>query len=1338
MLTRKGQIMKKTLLMTAAMLLSCAASASSLPRAAAQKAWRGTAKKADTKVVAAVPEIHSERMIVSGNKKLSLESDGKIVLSNSSSVLASIFPYSAYTDKRTGKTEWTFVTPQNCKIKRDGNKIIWELFKTKYGNTVKVADQYLELLDNGLLRLTIKFHKINNGDLERRKGCAFFIVTSIEGNEGRKVVLNGKADVISPKLKYNNYRDKEFKFEIYPDTPADAFTFTCSKPQVPSTAAYRVGKNIRFVCSANKDDGAVIDIDLRKSGDENIDTANTRGGVDFMRTEKLELPYLCPNNLVFNSSFEQNMIGWKTHLGLVGNLDYDEKKWESNPFGIVEKGFHGKHALRMKSRYTTGTGDYRHIDRGVNITTPALLLEQGKYTLSFYAKILSTETPCYLNAWAHNFNAGVRGTIFLPPHPSAKKTFKLTKKWARYTMTFTMPKTGTTAVSFNVNGKSEILFDAVQLEKGTKTTAYTNPPAEGLLLTSAEDNFISAGKKIDARVRIFTGKAASGKVDVRVKNIFDEIVYKGTHSFKTDSTGYTTVALPFEKVGKGLFTVRFDYTLSGGAKCYNHTRFTVIDFLNNTHRLKNIFSEAYYLLEKHHSFYKILDRSRKLGIGAKTHMFHREKKVWDKYNEYGVEPVSAFLVTNLWKPGTTKVTNFGIKLERDNRNYATDKNIVIGDHNLSNNGNFDEAYLKKFADAAAEVARRYPHIKCWAMQGEVRAKYDNYWWSKEGTEAEASRRHALYLKAVVDGIHRGNPEAKVFQDDPCNMRPEGGIAETAALLEECNKHDIRFDVLAIHPYRFSPESPDLDADAQLFFKAVKSKGYGEDVKVMWPEMMHWGPFNIPQWGTISSTWGVVPRTWQGWAISYDIGATEKLSAAWRARSWLVALKYSDRIITATSGGTGNNFHMDEDLTPYLSSLMPNTLGHLLGDSKFRKDIRFAPFCRAYVFTDAQNRPVVAVWCHLDKMDNGYTDCPIAEADFGDALESVIDIMNNKRAFNKGKFQFPVGGFPLFLRGKAGTLDKIVKAMEKAEIVSGDGISPLEVTCNPHDTKNVKVNFKNMLSREFKGTFNGKAVKVPASGTASITLPIAKQLRSSKVTAVKIPAVFKADNGQHFDYDLSFEALTAKRVSDDSSFDNIDWEKLPQVKFTRNMDKKETSGTFNIGWNRHGMFFQVKVKDGKFVHTDYKNTSSRWRNDCLQLYIDTMANGRFRQFKGYDEDDYDYAIFPNSKGDSSIVWRNRSVEQQLGLATQAPKDQSVAPDIPSSFSSKDGVLTYRVFIPVKYLLPIKLRAGWVMGLGLYVPNVDVPNGNVTSALTLSSTGKGCFNVPHTWPALLLVD
>ena len=102
-----------------------------------------------------------------------------------------------------------------------------------------------------------------------------------------------------------------------------------------------------------------------------------------------------------------------------------------------------------------------------------------------------------------------------------------------------------------------------------------------------------------------------------------------------------------------------------------------------------------------------------------------------------------------------------------------------------------------------------------------------------------------------------------------------------------------------------------------------------------------------------------------------------------------------------------------------------------------------------------------------------------------------------------------------------------------------------------------------------------------------------------------------------------------------------------------------------------------------------------------------------------------------------MFRYRSVEQQLGLATQAPPDNTVAPDIPSSFSNKDGVLTYRVFFPAKYLLPVKLQKGLVFGFGLYAADA-VQKGKVDGALTLASDGEGCYNRPHLWPAVILSE
>gem|GEM_PF-5819821 len=97
-----------------------------------------------------------------------------------------------------------------------------------------------------------------------------------------------------------------------------------------------------------------------------------------------------------------------------------------------------------------------------------------------------------------------------------------------------------------------------------------------------------------------------------------------------------------------------------------------------------------------------------------------------------------------------------------------------------------------------------------------------------------------------------------------------------------------------------------------------------------------------------------------------------------------------------------------------------------------------------------------------------------------------------------------------------------------------------------------------------------------------------------------------------------------------------------------------------------------------------------------------------------------------RSNSSSAWRRRP-----------PPNNTVAQDILSSFSNRNGVLTYRVFIQAKYLLPMKLEAGWCFGLGLYAANAD-RSGKVDSALTLASDGKGCYNKPHTWPAVLLVE
>ena len=1326
---------KKSLLLTA---VFCAAVCYALPEVSQQKAWRPVKSAAAQKSVEVKPQIINQTTILAGNKKVALGNDGKIVISNASGEIVTVELYHVFKDSK-GHVDWITTTDGLCKAKQNGNKVVWQLWKKHKLETWKVADQTIELLEDGLLKLSAQVHAPQSTELSPRgNSAAFFVSFPVAGNEGKKLIYDGKDFELNGDLKslsnwkgqrFDYWRCKNFDYNIFADNPAENVIF--KNLTAPRTGKLIVGKRHRIDYYFKKDGSCSILIDVRKSADEKADPANIGAGIDFKRIENVELPWRGKRNLLPNSGFEQGFHSWKSHSGYYG--EYWKGKWDFKPFEIVNNPYHGKKALLLRGRCIKA-GDYRNLRGGINLTSGAMLLQPGKYTMSFYAKTLSGKAK--LNVWIHNYNTRSYSTHYLPPDDTGYVTVVPNGKWQRFTKVVNIEKSCPTALSININGDSKVLIDAIQFESGTKATAYEFPAAAGVLLTSSPDNFISSDKKVNARLLIYSKPNVRGKVTTRVKNFFDEIVSITIRNFRTDKAGYSVVNLPLENLGKGLFMVRCDYELADGSKSFDLTRYAVVDFLNNTHRLKAMFSDDYGHIHAHYAFPKILDRWRKVGFGAKTHMYTWDRTIWNKYSEYGVEITNSALATLLWGPGTTKVRGIAVTdVVPPGPRYTTDGGYMIKDHQLENNGKVDDAYFEKLTDAIEKVAAENKHVKCWTLYCELRAKFPNDWWHKDGTDASASVVQTKYLKAVVDGVRKGNPEAVVFQDAPCNMRPDGGIAETAKLLENCNKLGIKFDCLAIHPYRFSPESPDIDADTQLFFNAVKKQGYGDDVKVLWPELMHWGPLNIPQWGTDSSTWGAVPRTWPGWALTYDIAETEKRSAAWRARTWLVALKYSDRITNANSGSEKNNFCLDEDMTPYASQLMSNTLGNILGDCTFKKDIRFAPLVRAYVFEDAQKRPVAAVWCHMEKVDNGYVDAPVAEADFGYSLESVIDLMNNERAFTNGKFRFPVTSYPLFIRGKEGTLDEMIKALEQATIVEGEGISPIEVSVNPLDNKTLRVTLKNFVSGEFRGTFNGKRVVVPGNGEAKLDFPI-KKISAVKVSKVPFQGVLKSDKGQVYNYDLSFTAFTAKKVSDDETFDTIDWNALPAVKFGPNA-KKETSGTYRLGWNQFGLFVQAEVKDSKFLHNEYRATASRWNNDCLQLYIDTMANARFRQFKGYDEDDYDYAVFPNSKGTKSIVWRNRSVEQQLGLATQAPSDQTVAHDIPSSFSNKNGVLTYRVFFPAKYLLPIKLNSGWVLGFGIYAANSNKSQ-TVSSWISNAEDNGGCYNRPHVYPALLLED
>ena len=1337
-------MMRKQLL--AAGLVSClvlstaAAQPSKLPEIPPGKAWRGKIKERETYL----KPVLKDNSIQYGNKVLSLSPDGKIEFSSKGRVFFSGRLFFHLVEN--GKANWSWRDknwrPELSKFRREGRKYIWELW---FGNDrikpFKGAVQELEVLEDG--RICVYYRcdlpkKANGLDF---RPWFFSLAMGESVWKDATFTASGQTRKLDKDFKQVNSSqgDAETKWIFNESVPSKSFTVSFRKEDTTASFCHRPALRdylMRFFASGKPDAPRRFFLDLRRG----VTTASddVRGGVDFKVQEDMLLPDISCKNLIGNPSFERGWEGWHDPYIHFDGVEWNQFKDGLKPFKLDDQiSYEGRRSLRMNTRVGDGW-PYSNPNTG----PLQVVLDPGFYTLSFYARGQAGKKQ-EIVVWIPDF------------HKVEKKGLRIwrfkvdSESWKRYEFNFEVkPRAPLTYLGFHARfprGKTTgtVWLDAVQLEKGKKATAYQAPPAEGGLITAAPDNFFSSKDKINGRLRIMTAKPEmSGTVRVRVKNFFGETLLDLRKQFRTGPNRLYELELPLDDLpGLGLFIVQADYLLNDGTRAYDFRRYAKIEYQTDPARkIRKFFGVDFGDPSFNWKFHDILDRWRKLGIGAKHHVCTRKKEVWDTYQKYGIDAYTGFML-NFKKRGTSgdRIKNFFIVDSDEKYLSLTDLNdprVLIRDHHLDAGGKLTPEYLAKLKQAAKTMAQHYPHIKLWALAGEIKCKIPNDWWGKNCTAQDASRMTAQLLKAFVEGVREGNPKAKVFQECPANMNPRLGIADTDRLLEECNKLGVRFDIIAIHPYRYSPESPDMDADAAELFKVLEKHGYGK-TPVFWPEGMHWGPFDIPQWRTKSSSWSGNPVTWDG-TLSYDLGWTERKSAAWYARAWLVALKYSDRLFGATSGQTRNNCYMDMMLTPYAAQLIPNTMCSLFNEVKYKKDILPAPYIRAYVFEDAQKRPLVAIWCHKEDVDAGRVDAPVLEADFGDSLETVIDLMNSPRAFTPGKMRFPVTPFPLFFRGKPGTLRKMIDAFERAEVVVGSAISPLVLHAAPVFPDQLGVTARNTVSREFRGTLNSRPVKIPPAGTVTCKLPLKTPVTAAAIAKVDQHVQICSDRGAKYDYDFAFETFAVKRVPDDATVDTLDWNSLPALPLVRKLKPQgRTSAAFRMGWNQFGLFLETVVKDPTFVHVEYQNPIDRWKNDCLQIYIDTFANARQRKFTGYDEDDYDYAVFPNSKGTSAQVFRYQTVESQLGLANQAPPDKTFAPDMPCRFTSKDGVLTYRVFFPAKYLLPMKMQKGWIFGFSLFAPDSNQPQ-KVDSALSLALDGKGCARRPHTWPMAILTE
>ena len=1257
------------------------------------------------------------KSIQAGDKKLTVRADGSMEIVASGQKLADITVAISTTGTRIPFHDRPKLT-QKTAIRYDAEKkeFVCDVpFLLDARGRYAVNTRRISLTGEGLVNVKVSFTFPQGGEDELKIQRALIFLTA-PNYLGKAVRIratskNGRPDnrdfTLTKKSGFA-LTAKKYLVDYNPETPVFNIKFIAGDGYIQS--AYRADRDkiqIEAKAADKKQLTYEYNIDLRSVPEKAAASKSLQAGIDFWSSDRLIVPdYRKSRNLVQNPSFEAGMRYYTYHAW---NDNFQQR---TRPFFEIDE----KEARSGRRSLKLNTFRKEESTQISGVKTFAIPVYAGKkYTVSFYAKgkgapRLFLKQRCISAVW-----------LQFPKQP----VFEVTGEWKRYSYTLTAPNRGLTFLFYAEDagkGTGSIWLDDLQVEEGEKATEFTAPPVIAELCTSAPGNFIeSKTGKLNAELKIFAAPGTEGTVSCSLEDFPGNRPWKGEFQFKTDAEGLATAALPLDKaVTNGLYVLRTDFKLKNGYCATDFFRIAKLKFLDNTHRNKNIFGAG---MPQCGSFdlRKVLERSKHCGFGS-TRQFTGAPAGFQPHvdrmeEENGIETVYHSLqLTHL--EGLTQ------KFLRNIRKMTPE-------------------IEKTVEDSSYQAAKKHPHAEKWCLISEAE-------WACPLVRDSNYADYARLLIASYKGIKRANPAKKVFLGGSCNMEPRTGTRFVDEYLTAVAKADktVKFDGVTIHPYRTTPENPDLDSDAKVFFDMLDRHGY-KDVPVYWEEGIFYPCFNIPEWG-LTPHKGCSSNHARMGAVSYHMGWGERMSAAYSARSWLVALKYQDRVKMFIE--MSNEGALDSDLTPYARQLVPNTLGNLLGDAVFRKDIRFAPDTRSYVFEDGRNRPVAVVWSHDPRVDRGFAESPVGEFDFKGLKFEVFDLMGAKRTVEPdsgGRCLIPVTPFPMFIRSAPGTLDALCKVIQNVRL-RGTEKAAIGVSAKPLDGSTLRLQFLNRLTRPFDGTAavgkQKKALKLGARESKTMDIAMPDGISDGKISTVDIPVTL-TEKDRKQSVLLKFDIFTVRKVKgkpDWNAIASIPVKNRNIVKTDGGVQLKEPVGypgdfeaSFKMAWNDDFLYLKVDVVDDKFVHVteNLRSVGSRYYNDSLQIYIDTLCDARDKATRGFDGNDYNYDFYPEKDG-SVTAYRRYAPEIQAAGGLFAPLPDMVEPGIKGTFKRTEKGYSYDIAIPKFLVNPFALKKGNCCGFAIYLNDRD--GARVKSGLSLTPPGTGGFRNPHLYPVLLLTE
>ncbi|MBQ9775734.1 MAG: hypothetical protein IJW17_06810 [Lentisphaeria bacterium] len=1084
-----------------------------------------------------------------------------------------------------------------------------------------------------------------------------------------------------------------------------------------------------------------VDPGFRLSGKSTVpaDRIVKVGECDFWELDRYVLPSPAGKNLLQNSSFEQDF----RYL-----IFRDRGRFNSRGklVSISDKeAFCGKKSLQIRT--APGFVDHQPVSK------PTVILPAGKFTLSFYAK---TDAPGKQTLIARLLDPAFIWT----PAKAPSLNVKLTGEWKRYSLTYEWKRPVAIPVVFSAVSAAEAncYIDAVMLENGDKCSPYKQPSAEGFLMTSAEDNFLEYGKKIDAAWHVISFPETPGKLRLKVRDFFDRVLLEKQYSFVTGKDGKAVIRLPeFETFPRGIFIMEADYDIKG-EKRYDIQRFSIMSFLNNTHKNKDLFVDTYvdpYCPNQ--IFPDVLARYQKLGYGARAGFANNDEKIAKQHTEYNITNHICRIANAVKANSKTgrEITIF------DNIEYymypGQNKQKAMLVDKLDRPGPHSPEFLAQVEDAAARLAAASPTIKSWVFLTEPEGVMPE--WANPAFATPERFRDFMDVDAAVGrGVRRGNPKALYFSSPTANISRSDRWLYFDRMLAEAKKRNLRYDGIAAHNYRYAPEYPTtLESDYLKVFAIMEKHGY-KDVPVYSPEGMHWLPVRCRTSSFVSdypiskaSLHGALPYT-------YDLSFAEKLGTAYRARTYLLGLKYHDKI-KLMNASNYQTFAMDALLTPFAFQKVPNTLGRLLGNARFVAEISLHPEVRCYLFEDENKRPVAALWACSEAVDFGESSAPELHFPAVPGLE-LWDLMEAQHLLDidkKKNLRIPLSSWPVFLRGEKGSTKKLEAMLAKGICKATEPVPPTVKTALVSLQKlSLDIQNPENSSAGYELNFRGHKQKLTFSPKENkrIFFDLPQTLSAGKQNYYDIQLSLKKEKGKTFRYDRSFcgtaAAKTASPIIADGELN--DWKSIPAIKMEhifrskkmirqgKHPDPENLSGFYKIAWDKNGFYLAVSIRDSKHRVEKRSRIDQGWKDDSIQIFFDTFADGRNNKpGSKLGVDDWSYGIFPEHGTNKVNVWRYHCPDGQLTVGVDAAKPRTLADDVKAVFKRTEEGAVYELHFSPRSILPFALKAGKTLGVAVLVNDSDDDN-ETEPAWRLSNTvGKEYPNdYPELWPLIYLKD